>query len=122
MELYEMHRSLGSYLDDVDTLESSDPARGLLISIVSQTELSIAIVAPTIDLQTRGKFRLRIGEGWLSVCLEIILFSSLNKQKTNLTYPQLICIFSQFLSSLSLSVGAKLVTGKGRRYGRKTFI
>lgn len=81
MELYEMHRSLGSYLDDVDTLESSDPARGLLISIVSQTELSIAIVAPTIDLQTRGKFRLRIGEGWFSVCLEIILFSSFKKKK-----------------------------------------
>lgn len=36
-ELYEMHLSLGSHLDDIDTLESSDPAWGLLISIVSQT-------------------------------------------------------------------------------------
>jgi len=39
------------YLDYVDTLEGSDPARRLLISIVAQTQLSIAIVAPTIDLQ-----------------------------------------------------------------------
>lgn len=85
MELYETHRSLGSYLDDVDTLESSDPAWGLLISIVSQTQLSIAIVAPTIDLQTRGKFRLRIGEGWFSVCLGIILFSSFKKKKSDIS-------------------------------------
>lgn len=43
--------TLGSYLDDVDTLESSDSARSLLVSIVAQTQLPIAIVAPTIDLQ-----------------------------------------------------------------------
>ena len=36
-KLYEIHPSLGSYLDDVDTLEGSDPAWGLLISIVAQT-------------------------------------------------------------------------------------
>lgn len=47
---YEIHLILGSNLDDVDTLESSNPARRLLISIVAQTKLSIAIVAPTIDL------------------------------------------------------------------------
>lgn len=58
-ELYEIYLSLGSYLDDIDTLESSDPARGLLISIVAQTKLSIAIVAPTIDLHTGDRFRLR---------------------------------------------------------------
>lgn len=36
-KFYEIHLSLGSYLNDVDTLESSDPAWGLLISIVAQT-------------------------------------------------------------------------------------
>lgn len=47
---YEIHLTLGPYLDDVDTLESSNSARRLLVSIVAQTKLSIAIVAPTIDL------------------------------------------------------------------------
>lgn len=50
-----IHLSLGSDLDDVDTLESSDPARRLLVPIVSQTELSVAIVAPTINLQGKKK-------------------------------------------------------------------
>lgn len=51
--LWKIRLSLGSDLDDVDTLECSDPARRLLVSIVSQTKLSIAIVAPTINLQKK---------------------------------------------------------------------
>lgn len=35
--MYEIRLSVGSYPDDVDPLESSDPAWGLLISIVAQT-------------------------------------------------------------------------------------
>lgn len=53
-EIHELHLTLGSYLHDVDTLQSSDPAWGLLVPIVAQTKLSIAIVAPTIDLHTQG--------------------------------------------------------------------
>lgn len=51
--------SLGSYLDDADALQSSDPTWGLLVSIVSQTQLSIAIVAPTVDLHEGDIFSVR---------------------------------------------------------------
>lgn len=72
--------SLGSDLDDVDTLESSNPAGRLLISIVSQTELSIAIVAPTINLQEKKKharkFKLSKHDILTLLChIEIILLA-----------------------------------------------
>lgn len=49
--LCKVYPSLGSDLNDVDTLECSNPARRLLVSVVAQTELPIAVVAPTINLQ-----------------------------------------------------------------------
>lgn len=40
------------YLDDGDALQSSDPARRLLVPVVSQAQLPVAVVAPAVDLQT----------------------------------------------------------------------
>lgn len=72
-------RVSASYLDNVDALKSSDPARRLLISIVAQTELPVAVVAPTVDLQTYNTSRpwwFEIAAASSSVCLRIFLVNS----------------------------------------------
>lgn len=40
------------YLDDDDAKQISDPARRLLVPVVSQAQLSVAVVAPAEDLKT----------------------------------------------------------------------
>ena len=93
--------SIDSNLDDVDTLESSDPAWGMLVSIVPKTELAVAIIAPAIDLQTRDKLLYTCNSKStdkrnFSVCLQSTYYLSANIifKKLNLTYKQFSFIFS----------------------------
>lgn len=94
------------YLDDVDALQSSDPARRLLVPIVSQAQLSVAVVAPTVDLQ---EVEASVNNGVRCSCPQAFLtLSSWNclhtKHNNN-------CQISHYFSIVQNGHGAELTAG-----------